>query len=330
MKNIRIYRRKSEQQKSLPRLLARLSPNNPRYQEISEKAYRIQAGYAGEVKVDRYLESTIFPEKVTILTDVQLPISNNFFVQIDTLIISPTMITLLEIKNITGTLTYISNPPHFERTIEGTKAIVIDCPIMQLNNNRSGINIWLARNGFPPVTEAFIVLANSKTSVKDATNDMRIMYAKHLPYYFRTREKGEVILCEKKLRLLVTKIRSEEAIYNPYPLCEKNGINPNEIKRGYICDTCAQLLQRKTLKTWYCPTCKIEVKEPYEQALRDWFMLIKNTISNEECRKFLGLKDKYAANYILKKYPLKRLGRSTTTRYLWDYQLSPSNMTALK
>ena len=35
-------------------------------------------------------------------------------------------------------------------------------------------------------------------------------------------------------------------------------------------------------------------------------MLIKPTISNEECREFLLLKDKYAANYVLKKLQLKR------------------------
>ncbi len=129
VKNIRIYRRKLEQLKSLPRLLARLHPNSPKYKEIEDKLYRVQAGYAGEVKVDKYLESTIFPQKVIVLTDVQLPVAENFLIQIDTLILSRSSIILLEIKNIAGTLTYIPNPPISNEPMKGVVRLLSIVPL---------------------------------------------------------------------------------------------------------------------------------------------------------------------------------------------------------
>ncbi len=201
---------------------------------------------------------------------------------------------------------------------------------MQLNNNRTGLNMWLHRNGFPSVTDSLVVMANSKVSVRNAPADIQIMYAKHLPYYFRMQDKTGPILTDKQMHSLADKLRKGEKRYDPYPLCEKNGINPKQIRRGLICDDCDRLLERKNYKVWSCRTCIRDVKQAYEQGIKDWFMLIKDTISNKECREFLQLKDKYAANYILKKLPLKQIGRSTTTHYMWDYRTSPADMKPLK
>ena len=122
MPTIRIIRRKPELLKSLPRLLARLHPKSQVHQEVTDQLYRIQAGYAGEVKVDKYLEAVDFLKPVHIFTDLQLPVNPKFAIQIDTLILTPAFALILEIKNIAGTLTYISNPPHFECTYEDKKS----------------------------------------------------------------------------------------------------------------------------------------------------------------------------------------------------------------
>lgn len=323
---IRIIRRKPELLKSLPRLLARLHPTSPTFKEITDQLYRIRAGYAGEVKVDKYLEAIDFPEPVHIFTDLQLPINPKFAIQIDTLILTPAFALILEIKNIAGTLTYISNPPHFECTYEDKKSVVIDCPIMQVNNNRTALDQWFQNKGFPVQSTGMIVMASSKTLVKNAPPEMPIMYGKHLPYYFRTKEIGQPILTNRQYNSLVEKLSQEQKLFNPYPLIERYNIDPSFIHKGILCNICNGKLHRSNHKVWTCPACEQEAEQPFVDGLRDWFLLMKRTISNEECREFLLLKDKYAANYVLKKMQLTRMGRSRASIYTWDYKVSPTNM----
>lgn len=323
---INIYRRKPELLKALPRLLARLNPQSQKHKEVLGRLYRTEAGYAGEIKVDRYLESIDFAERVHIFADLQLSINPKFAIQIDTLILTPSSVFILEIKNIAGTLTYIPNPPHFECTYEDKKSIVIDCPIMQLDNNRTGLDMWLERNGFPIQSTGMIVMANNKTSVKNAPPGMPIMYAKHLPLYFRTKEEGKAALTDSQYYSLIEKLRQDQQQYNPYPLCERYRIDKTHINKGIICSACNIKIDRVNHMVWICPACKLKTKHPFAEGLKDWFMLMKNTISNEECRDFFQLKDKYAANYILKSLPLKRIGKSRATLYTWDYKISPSTI----
>lgn len=310
--------------------MARLHPKSPKFKEIDDLLYRTKAGYAGESKVDKYLESVEFPEPVKFLTDVQLPVSPNFKIQIDTLILTPSSLLILEIKNIAGTLTYIPNPPHFERTHENKKTIVIDCPIMQLNNNQMGLDMWLQKNNFPITSTGLIVMANHNTSVKNAPPDMPIIYAKHLPLYLRKREQGTAIFTNKQFYNLIKKLEQDQNPYNPYPLCEKNKIDPSHIKKGLICNRCNTVLIRRNHMTWHCPSCGKNAQQPFMDGLQDWFMLMKSTISNAECRDFLQLKNKYAANYILKKIPLHRVGASKATIYSWNYKISPSQISQRK
>jgi len=290
------------------------------------RLYRTEAGYAGEIKVDRYLESIDFTERVHIFTDLQLPVNPKFDIQIDTLILTPSYAFILEIKNIAGTLNYISNPPHFECTYEDKKSIVIDCPIMQLNNNRNGLDIWLEKNGFPIHSTGMIVMANNKTSVKNAPSEMPIMYAKHLPLYFRTLENGKVLLTDNQFYSLVEKLGRDQQQYNPYPLSERYRIDKAHINKGVICSTCNSKIDRVNHMVWVCPACELKSNQPFAEGLKDWFMIMKSTISNEECRNFFLLKDKYAANYVLKSLPLKRVGKSRASIYTWDYKISPSTI----
>ncbi|BAQ10054.1 transcriptional regulators [Bacillus sp. OxB-1] len=322
---IQIYRQKPELMLSLPRLLARLHPNNPMHKEIQNQLYRIEAGYAGEQRVDKYLESIEFPTPVSILTDVHLPIAPKFSIQIDTLILTPSYVYILEIKNIAGTLSYISNPPHFECTYPDKTPILIDCPLLQLNNNKYGLDLWLERNGFSIRSSGLIVLAN-QTLVKNVPDDMPILYAKHLQQYFRTLAETEPKLSSTQYQRLVEVLNNNQNRYNPYPLTKRYQIRSEDIQKGALCKECLNGLQRINHVTWICPVCKTKDRKPFIHGIQDWFMLIKTSISNEECRDFLKLKDKFAAHYVLKSMSLHRKGKSKSTIYTWDYKISPTEI----
>lgn len=327
IRNLQIHRKPPELLTALPRLLARLPPNSQAYDEISNRLYRVQAGYAGEQLVDRYLEKIMVHHTPThIVTDVSFFLAPNEFFQIDTLIITPDKIRLLEIKNMSGTLTYHANPPHFECTYDDRKTIAIGCPLMQMENNRTALVSWLQQNGFPIQVEGLIVLANNSALIRNVPATMPIIYAKHLPHYFRTMKPETPVLSNQQMTALLQKLKGSQKPYNPYPLIERFHLDPNLIKTGLLCPYCHAVLTRKNRKTWTCHTCARQTHYPYKETLQDWFMIMKPTISNKECRDFLRIKDKFAANHILKTLPLTREGQSHATIYRWDYTISPSTL----
>ncbi|EGQ26875.1 hypothetical protein HMPREF9372_1147 [Sporosarcina newyorkensis 2681] len=307
-------------------MLARLHPQSPQFQKITDLLYRAEAGYAGEIKVDRFLEASDLPEPFRVFTDLQLSIHSNSSIQIDTLLVTPSYLLILEVKNIAGTLHYIQHPPHFECTYEDGKTIAIDCPMMQLENNKTALDLWLSRQGFAVRSTGLIVMANNNAIIKNAPEQMKMIHAKHLPHYFRTMESRKRILTDKQFQQLVERLHSAEPTYHPYPLLEKYRLNREHIRAGLICTYCHGKLDRMNHMSWKCSQCGQSANQPYKEGLQDWFMIMKNSITNKECREFLGLKDSDAARYILKSATLDKVGRSRSVQYVWDYRNSPSKL----
>ncbi|MBO1911271.1 NERD domain-containing protein, partial [Microvirga sp. 3-52] len=90
----------------LQRLLARISEDHPQHKTISEKLYQVNAGYSGEVDVDRILPEIGLPQDVIVIKGITIEILPNFFAQLDTLILTRKRIILLEIKKYAGTVIF--------------------------------------------------------------------------------------------------------------------------------------------------------------------------------------------------------------------------------
>lgn len=321
MITVNIHRRKPAILTALPRLITRLDERDSHRQELLAEYHSTKSGYGGEREADRHLSKTHFHGPVEILTNVELQISPSNFIQIDTLIITLSSIFILEIKNIAGTLEFLVQPPRLQRTLDEGTVHAFSCPATQLEKSKSDLEVWLASNGFPLKTSGAIILAYSKTNVKTPPFDTPIYYATQLPQILREQEAKPTIISPEQLHEIANKIRNAQHPFNPFPLCTHFRINPAELKPGMYCSQCHALLIRKTRRKWQCSGCKIINGNPYLNNIQDYFMLIKDNISNKECRDFLQLKDKYAAHYILNRLPLKRNGQNKATKYYWTAPL---------
>ena len=93
-----------------------------------------------------------------------------------------------------------------------------------------------------------------------------------------------------KYMILAREIHAEQQQFNPFPLCSYYNIDHRELKTGLLCRYCNSQLQRKNREKWFCEPCGKNTVNPYNDGINDWFMLVKNSITNEECRSFLNLK----------------------------------------
>ncbi|WP_407670297.1 nuclease-related domain-containing protein [Paenisporosarcina antarctica] len=82
------------------RLLQRIPVHHPLYVEIESRINRILVGYNGEAYVDYFLKNIEFPIRYAILKETNIWSSPRSMVQLDTLIITPNFICILEIKAI--------------------------------------------------------------------------------------------------------------------------------------------------------------------------------------------------------------------------------------
>ena len=310
----KIYREKPIELSLLPRLIARLGDSKEK-EELMSRLRRRSAGYHGEKRVDYFLEKAHFNIPIKILADIALEITPRNFIQIDTLILTRSFIFILEIKNITGELRFIQNPPCLHRTSKNGEVDIMDCPVYQLEKNIEDFNYWLEMSGFPLKSSGALVLAYTTSQVVIPPATMPIFYAKQLPQFLRKKESESPIMSREQLDNLATKLLKENHPYIPIPLCTHFRIDPSIVKTGILCSECHEKLIRNTRRIWSCPSCGELIKKPYADNLKDWFAFVRNSITTEECRKFLDLKNSDAAKYALKSLPLKKDGKSIATKY---------------
>jgi hypothetical protein len=88
----------------LEALLRRLPKNHVKRTKIMEELSRRWAGYKGEASLDFHLRN-LDEKNYLILHDLNLP-DGKYNCQIDALLLSPNFALIIEIKNMTGKLTY--------------------------------------------------------------------------------------------------------------------------------------------------------------------------------------------------------------------------------
>lgn len=274
------------------------------------------AGYSGECNVDAYIERTQFPQMMKILTDVHLCNSPKFTFQIDTLVITERYVLIVEVKNLKDTVRFVPNPPRLEQILETGDEVVLDCPVHQIESNKSYLDEWLRQRGIHLKTLGLLVLANSKTRVLDAPDNFPIIYKKQIPFHLQKLQPTERILTAHQIQELARQVQTEQQQFNPFPLCSYYHIHPADLRKGLLCRNCHRQLHQKNRESWYCPRCSKRAEDPYNDGISDWFMLVKNSINSEECRSFLRLKDGNASHYVLSKSDLVKKGGFKSAFYI--------------
>lgn len=313
---MKITRSEPELLFSLPRLINRLSKGFPvkGKMDLEEKLYRLRAGYSGELKVDRYLESVPYMQGKIILTGVALPIKFGSLFQIDTLIISERYVMIVEVKNVKGDLYFKTNPHYLLRVLDGEET-VMDCPITQLELAKIHLVEWFRQQGMNIEVQGVIVLANRNAHIREIPPHAPVIYMKRLSILLGEKEKYPEVLSTVQLERLRIRIRQQQSDYVTGPLCSYFHINPKYLKRGQLCVKCHESTDYKTERLRYCKYCELTQPNNFRETIEDWLMLVDSSITNAQCRYFLDLKNKDDAVYVLRRFGLKSKGHSVNTVY---------------
>lgn len=295
----------------------RLSENHPMLPTLMAKHSSIQAGIGGEERVEYEFSKHSFPLDHYIFYDLSLTSASTF--QMDTFFLTRYYGIIFEVKNISGTLQFIDNPPQLIQTKDNGEVKGLESPAAQVERNGDLLTIWLnSRNIDLPIYRV-VVLAYPKQIVEKAPAKTKILFPSLIPSYIRNIPQNHVKLDLETFNWLSSELVNNHIFYIPSPICETYNIPKTNILTGVICDSCGYIGMKKTNKSWYCSNCESFNPLAHHQTIKEWFLLFGGKMTNKDCREFLHV-DRYTATRILKNMNLKSEGANKNRSYWMDFE----------
>ncbi|MCD7034503.1 NERD domain-containing protein [Metabacillus sp. GX 13764] len=293
----------------LEALLRRLPGNHRKRPLIEADLARYAAGYSGEKSIDYHL--SFLPEKeFTILHDLRLSSGSHSF-QMDTLILHPNFILILEVKNITGTLIFDQNFHQLIRKI-GDKEEAFPDPLLQASRHKKQLQQWLAANRFEEIPIEYLIVVSSPATIIKMIPFNQSLYKRIIhsnTIYDRVNElieKHKILLLKPPGLKKLSRLLDKNHTVLTKPIMDQYGILLTDLIPGTACPKCLAFPMDRVQGHWFCKKCSIKSKNAHLSALEEYFLLTNApSISNKEFRFFLNISS-----------------TSITTRFLLDSGLS--------
>ncbi|WP_180953574.1 nuclease-related domain-containing protein [Bacillus sp. T33-2] len=284
-------------------LLRRLPNNYVSRHELQEELDRRWAGYRGEESLD-YQLGFLDEKKYLIFHDLNLPMGENTF-QIDTLLLSANLAIIIEVKNISGILFFDQEFHQLIRTNKNGEQEGFPDPVTQASLHALQLKRFLQEHRLPQVPIEFAVVITSKNSILKTTAGHRRIFEKvfkapHLPNRIQHLEAiyQKEILSFKDMNKI-----SRNLLKNNTPprklFMDRYLSSKNQLKPGVHCPACSYIPIKRVKRQWYCPSCKIYLKDAHFDTLRDYFLLVDSKINNQQFRDFSLVQSRDVASRLL-------------------------------
>jgi hypothetical protein len=269
------------------------------------------AGYRGELTSDYYLNE--LPEKdYYIFHDLRYPTGQTHF-QIDSLILTRYFALHLEIKNISGSVSFSEN---FSQIIQRKNDIEkgYQDPIAQAPRHQRNLKSLMASWGITGLPLVSLVVFSKPSTILQAGSN-RSQLSQKVCFAFELLERiesFEKIYRDEKIGPEEIKKLCQNLLKYDTPKCydplEFYTISPSQVITGVMCPDCFTLGMVRKNGSWFCSKCSCKSKDAHVQAIYDYFLLIDSKISNRICCEFLHLSSPFIANYLLSTMNLSHFG----------------------
>lgn len=299
-------------------MIKRVPHTHHRKQEIQDQLRNHSSGFKGEQSLD-YFYRYLPKEDINFLHSIRISHEDYFF-QMDTIIITPTFITILEIKYLAGHLFLDDRFSQLIRTFEGKKEAFTN-PIDQVKRQSYHLSKILSQYKFPAVPIETLVIMTHPTAIIEAPLTYKeaaekVIKSSSLQEKFEvlSQKHSKTILSQTQIKKLTKLLLKLSSSYNP-DICELFQINKNELIRGVFCPTCNHAIMEYKRGTWHCRTCYTSSKTAHIEALQDYACLLSTEITNSECTYFLNLASNSQAYHLLCSLNLPFTGNTKSRKY---------------
>lgn len=272
----------------------------------------------GEKAID-YPLSFLEEKDYYIFHDLRLKTKEHFF-QIDTLLFTRKLAIIIEVKNISGTICFDLEFKQLIQTKEG-KEKGYSYPLTQIVRQESQLKEWMSNNRLKDMKIiSLVVISNPQTIIRTSSESRtirhKVIHKEELSTKIIQLEQTLNAECrEEKEMKKIFRCLLKQHTERDFSILDRYQIKENELLKGVICPNCYHLPLDRLKGTWYCPRCNKKDKHAHIQALKDYVLLIKPTITNAELRKFLKITSAATANRLLKSMNLSYIGSNKNREY---------------
>lgn len=302
-------------------LLKRASLSDKKREEIRDTLKKYVSGYQGEQSLDyfyRYLPS----HDIKFLHGLRI-LHEGYYFQMDTLLITPNFVLIIESKNIAGHVYFESSyDPMIRKQHDLREAF--DNPVEQVKRQSFHLMSLLQNLNIPTIPiESLVVMTHPSTitdfslTYKEARS--KVIKSSGLVSKFEelSRKHHKEILSIKEIRRMIKYLLKQHTPLNP-DVCHKFQIDPNSLIKGVFCPECDRIFLHRHQRSWFCFTCRTLYKHAHESALLDYALLVSMTISNKKCKDFLNLPSTSQSYHILHSLNLPFTGSRKSRVYHLD------------
>ena len=129
-----------------------------------------------------------------------------------------------------------------------------------------------------------VVFPFNNVNIHREDGRLPILMAKELPIFLHQHlEKNKETATMTAIKnLILSHLRNR----TPFPLCQYYQIDVSALRRGVYCENCGAFEMKKLKIGWHCHMCQHRCRDAHIQALKDYYMLVGETVTNRECRDF--------------------------------------------
>jgi len=274
-----------------------LLPRLGRNAAVEKEHMKYVRGFEGEKEVDYHLRQ--MDETFTILSDVYL---NPPGVQMDYLVLTQRAIYIVEVKNFTGTITFDLTLDQLIRH-QGGKETGFKNPLTQAERQKEQLHTWLESKSLKKIPIYYFIAISDPATVIKVNGDGEslaeiVTHGENLPRKLMEKERTiqtEYPIQHRKLGYEILRACKEFDL----DMMKKHNLSSADLRRGVACPGCGRLEMLRIHSGWTCPRCNTKSKEAHSQALADYFLLVKPSITNAETRNWLKIQSRSTATRIL-------------------------------
>ncbi|WP_050183333.1 nuclease-related domain-containing protein [Domibacillus robiginosus] len=301
--------KKSLWHRKLEVLESRLNPAAPQYPSVKEELRKCMAGMEGEKRLYYFLSE--LNESFRLLHDIRLPSPNGVtHFQMDTVVVSPSVIFIFEVKHLTGHLIFNR---YTNQLIRGNQTF--SDPITQVHRQKRALEQWLVKP--VPILPAVVVShPNARVDIipPDSADREFIVYPMEITSLVDAKINGRSpLLTAKEVHEISGALLKHHRPYDPGILKTFN-IHPDQIQTGIRCTACKTFTVTKINKKWTCASCGSYFKTAHLAALQEYVLLFGPKITNSDLRAFLKIESRSITEKLLKKWRVDFEG--TTRNYV--------------
>jgi hypothetical protein len=295
----------------------RISINHPKLEIMNRDYVNFKSGYQGERKLD-YFFSLMDQEKYDFYHGLRLSANGKSFFQIDTLIISPSLIPVVEIKNYSSntTVSYDKKTNQFSKN-----GAIITNPISQVKLQILQLVDWLEDHKFIPFPVDYLIALSNPASKIECPQGAPEHFWKFcyghdflekLQIYEKSHKMEQIpIKARKRLRKLLLKYHTPSDV----DILAKYRISKDDIISGVQCPSCNYIPMDHIYATWICRNCHHKSKSAHLKTVLDHFLLFGPTITNKQFRTFTHIQSIQLAYRYLESMNLPHTGTNKGRLY---------------